>query len=64
MCVAAGLPGAPTLDDWLWASSVFWSRAIAFPSPSTASGGGGGKRVVMREGIVPGQLLRHRRRCL
>ena len=46
-------PTPTTLDDFLWAHSVFWSRSIAFPSP--AGGGGGSSRgVEMQEGIVPG----------
>ncbi|KAL4425721.1 hypothetical protein ABPG75_009737 [Micractinium tetrahymenae] len=44
----SGLAGAPSFEDWAWANSVFWSRAIAFPTP--APGGG----VEVQEGIVPG----------
>lgn len=47
---ASGLQAAPGLDDWLWANSVFWSRAIAFPSPTPD----GGSSVAIQEGIVPG----------
>ncbi|PRW58784.1 ribulose-1,5 bisphosphate carboxylase oxygenase large subunit N- chloroplastic isoform X1 [Chlorella sorokiniana] len=46
---AEGAPPA-TLEDWVWANSLFWSRAISFPTPNPE----GGQRVVMQEGIVPG----------
>ncbi|KAK9806362.1 hypothetical protein WJX72_011435 [[Myrmecia] bisecta] len=41
----------PTFDDFLWANSVFWSRAQTFPSPIAGAPGGG---VEVTEGIVPG----------
>lgn len=40
---------SPTFEHFMWAQSIFWSRAIAFPCPDKSVGG-----VVMEEGIVPG----------
>jgi hypothetical protein len=58
----------PTFEDYVWADSVFWSRAISFPCPAhlPAAGGSGGSgesggagaptnnTVVAVEGIIPG----------
>ena len=58
---ASGLEQPPALQDYLWASSVFWSRAMAFPCPPEAAPGsaarGDGEESALptpEEGIVPG----------
>lgn len=45
---------APTLDDYKWANSVFWSRAITFPTPVSSGLPGTKQLLEMHEGIVPG----------
>lgn len=45
---------APTLEDFRWANSVFWSRAIAFPAPVSAGVPGANALLEMHEGIIPG----------
>jgi hypothetical protein len=63
-CCQAGVP-TPSLDDFLWATSIFWSRALALPVAYTQPGGsatGGGDssssssvvRIKVLEGLVPG----------
>lgn len=42
----------PTLDDFKWATSVFWSRGLGLPVAS--QGQDGIVRIVMQEGLVPG----------
>jgi hypothetical protein len=60
----AGLATPPSLADFTWAYSVFWSRGMAFPAPAVLSAGGvsvGGSgenptttSIVAQEGILPG----------
>ncbi len=37
LAAAAGLGAPPTLADFTWAYSVFWSRGMAFPAPAPSS---------------------------
>ena len=54
LALSAGAEAAPTFDDFLWAYSIFWSRALTFPCPTPSTAPGAPAAVVMQEGIVPG----------
>jgi hypothetical protein len=69
MLQGAGEYREATFEDFLWAYSVFWSRAQSLPVPvrggggggeggGSAEGGGGGTEGAVRlevvEGVVPG----------
>jgi hypothetical protein len=59
LALGAGAEAPPTFDDFLWAYSIFWSRALAFPCPAAAAAAPGAAAaapsgVSMQEGIVPG----------
>lgn len=42
----------PNLNDFKWATSVFWSRGLGLPIPEQR--GDGVLRINMQEGLVPG----------
>jgi hypothetical protein len=56
--------GEPAYDDYLWATSIFWSRGLALPVTYTdatpgqqddsSSSSSGAVRIKVLEGLVPG----------
>lgn len=67
LCVQVGVSSEPSYDDYLWATSIFWSRGLALPVPytepvqqqgqdgvSSSSSDGGAVRIKVLEGLVPG----------
>jgi len=55
MCAAEGIAGAqPTIDDLMWAYSVYWSRALSLPVLTGEQGPEGEPVVEMRVALVPG----------
>mmetsp|Transcript_2401 Transcript_2401/g.5670 ORF Transcript_2401/g.5670 Transcript_2401/m.5670 type:complete len:610 (+) Transcript_2401:122-1951(+) len=52
ICKAEGIARPPGFEDFLWAFSAFWSRALSMPA--AVEGPGDGARVEMRAAILPG----------
>jgi hypothetical protein len=65
LCVQVGVSSEPSYDDYLWATSIFWSRGLALPVTytqqqqqggvsSSSSSDAGAVRIKVLEGLVPG----------